>query len=151
MLGMLPAGANVTGPDQGCSPGYWKNHTSAWQEYLPTSQVGKQWTFPASLSSFKTETFIDAIQGGGGPGLNGATQILLRAAVASYLNAANNSVGYPLRRSLPSPFAPWSSDPRFANGIKGAVNAALASQDRNTILALATTLDQANNLGCPLN
>jgi hypothetical protein len=146
-----PAAANVTGPDQGCTPGYWKNHPQSWQEYTTGSLVGNQWTFPAALASFKTETFQEALQGGGGPGLNGATTILLRAAVASYLNAANDNVGYPLRRSQPSPFQPWASDPRFANGIKGAVNAALASLDRPTMLALATTLDDANNLSCPLS
>jgi hypothetical protein len=31
------------------------------------------------------------------------------------------------------------------------VNAALASADRDVILALATRLDDDNNLGCPLN
>jgi hypothetical protein len=146
-----PAGANFVGPDQGCTPGYWKNHSQSWEEYTTTTTVGSVWTFPASLASFKTETFQQALQGGGGPGVNGAVTILLRAAVASYLNAANDSVGYPLRRWQPSPFQPWASDPRFANGIRGAVIDALATQDRDTILALATTLDDANNLGCPLS
>jgi hypothetical protein len=146
-----PAAANVTGPNEGCTPGYWKNHPQSWQEYTPSTLVGNQWTFPPALSSFQNETFIEALNGGGGPGVAGATTILLRAATAAYLNAADDNVAYPLRRSLPSPFEPWASDPRFANGIKGAVNDALASLDRPTILALATTLDNANNLTCPLN
>src|SRR5260221_12293631 len=73
---------------------------------------------PPALSSFGNEPLITALQGGGGPGVNGATAILLRAAVAADLNAAHDSIGYPLRRSLPSPFEPWASDPRFANGIR---------------------------------
>ena len=146
-----PAGATTVGPDEGCTPGYWKNHTASWQEYVPTTPLSHLFTFPAAVSTFQSETMLTALNGGGGPGLNGATTILLRAATAAYLNAAHDSIGYPLRRLLPSPFQPWASDPRFANGIHGAVNDALASLDRNTILALATTLDNANNLGCPLN
>src|SRR5438105_4576718 len=100
-LSMVPVGATTTGPSQGCTPGYWKNHTASWQEYTATTKVGTVWTFPTALASFKNETFLVALQGGGGTDLNGATTILLRAAVASYLNASNDSVGYPLRRSLP--------------------------------------------------
>jgi hypothetical protein len=147
----IPAGATTVGNDQGCTPGYWKNHTTSWQEYTTTYKLGNLWTFPASLSSFGSEDMLTALNGGGGPGLNGATTILVRAAVAAYLNAAHDSIGYPLRRSLPSPFEPWASDPRFANGIRGAVNDALASLDRGTILALATTLDNTNNMTCPLS
>lgn len=146
-----PAGAVTVGPDQGCTPGYWKTHTASWEEYTPTMTLGQLFSFPGALSSFSSQSLLDALAGGGGPGVSGATTILMRAAVAAYLNSAHDSIGYPLRRSLPSPFEPWASDPRFAAGIKGAVNDALASQDRTTILALATTLDNANNLGCPLN
>ena len=145
------AGANVVGPDQGCTPGYWKNHTESWQEYTATTKLQSLFTIPANLASFRTETMLDALQGGGGPGLTGAVTILVRAAAAAYLNAAHDGVGFPLRRSLPSPYAPWSSDPRFAAGMRGAVSNALASGDRTTILDLATVLDDANNLGCPLN
>ncbi len=146
-----PASATKVGSDQGCTPGYWKNHTSAWQEYSTSTPLSSLFTIPANLSSFGSKTMLEALNGGGGPGLNGATTILVRAASASYLNAANDNVGFPLRRSLPSPFEPWASDARFANGIRGAVTDALASGNRDTILALATTLDNANNLGCPLN
>ncbi len=146
-----PATATTVGSDQGCTPGYWKNHTSSWEEYTTSTKLSSLFTIPANLSSFGSKTMLEALDGGGGPGLNGAATILFRAASASYLNAANDSVGFPLRRSLPSPFEPWASDARFANGIRGAVTAALATGDRDTILALATTLDNANNLGCPLN
>lgn len=147
----VPATATTVGSGQGCTPGYWKNHTSSWEEYTTATKLSSLFTIPTNLSSFNNQTMLDVLNGGGGPGLNGAATILFRAASASYLNAAHDSIGFPLRRSLPSPFEPWASDARFANGIRGAVSAALATGDRNTILALATTLDDANNLGCPLN
>jgi hypothetical protein len=71
----------------------------------------------------------------GGSTLTGAKEILLRAAVAALLNSASPSVDYPLTTQQ----------------VITAVNAALTSTNRSTILALATRLDNYNNLGCPLN
>lgn len=62
-------------------------------------------------------------------------QILLRAAVAAVLNAADPAIAYPL--TVPQ--------------IQNAVNAAIASKDATRLTNLATTLDNDNNLGCPLN
>ena len=120
---------------QGCTPGYWKQsqHFDSWKVYTPSQKLSTVFTFPAQLTSFGNETFLQALQGGGGSGLDGAVTILLRAAAAALLNA--QSVGYPLS----------------AASIISQVNTALASLDRDTILALATTLDNDNNLGCPLN
>jgi hypothetical protein len=122
---------------QGCTPGYWKNHTSRWSGtgYTTSTTIGSVFTLPSSLSSFSSMTFIQALEGGGGSGLSGATKILLRAAVAALLNAANTNVDYP----------------RTTEEIIEDVNAALASEDRDTILELAADLDEDNNLGCPLN
>ena len=41
--------------------------------------------------------------------------------------------------------------PSTPSQVRDAVNAALASNDRATMLALAAALDADNNLGCPLN
>jgi hypothetical protein len=125
--------------NEGCTPGYWKNHTDNWEEYKPTTTVGSVWVLPPQLSQFSGLTFEQALQGGGGPGVTGAAEILLRASVAAYLNAAHEGLGYPYRR-FNEPF-----------NLEAKINAALASLDRDTMLALATTLDKANNLGCPLN
>ncbi len=65
----------------------------------------------------------------------GAESILLRAAVAALLNAADPLISYPLSTSQ----------------VIAQVNTAIASGDRSTILALASTLDADNNLGCPIN
>ena len=35
----LPVAANVAGNSEGCTPGFWKNHPEAWQEYLPTQTI----------------------------------------------------------------------------------------------------------------
>jgi hypothetical protein len=44
------------------------------------------------------DTFHTALSFKGGPGLIGPERILFRAAVASWLDAANEGVGFPLRR-----------------------------------------------------
>ncbi|MDP9431520.1 MAG: hypothetical protein M3P91_02040 [Actinomycetota bacterium] len=53
---------------------------------------------PPELASFSDVTMEEALQGGGGKGVDGAATILFRAAVASYLNAAHDEIGYPYRR-----------------------------------------------------
>jgi len=125
---------------EGCTPGYWKNHTSNWEEYTPSSKLGNQnWDIPASLSSFNGKTFLQALNGGGGTGLNGAATILFRAVVASYLNAAHEGVGYPYRRF------------QEPGDLQVLIRTTLATQNRDAYLELAAMLDAANNLGCPLN
>jgi hypothetical protein len=127
---------------EGCTPGYWKNHTDKWEEAQPTTLFSDR--FSDGTSGWLVgKTFLDTLQGGGGPGVAGAEQILARAATAAYLNAAHEGVGYPWRR--------------LETGLDGrpplvaTVNAALDSEDRATMLALAWRLDADNNLGCTLN
>jgi len=129
------AGPNETG-DEGCTPGYWKNHTDSWAGtgYAPGQTVGSVFTGAAAFPSQAAKTLLQALQGSGGPGVEGAAKILLRAAVAALLNAGS-SVDYP----------------RTTAEILADVNAALASGNRNTMLSLAAELDDDNNLGCPLN
>ena len=138
LVSATSAGAWFRG-NQGCTPGYWKNHTDTWADapYSPTDTVGSVFTVPADLSSFGAESLHDALQGGGGAGLNGATTILLRAAVASLLNANDANLKF------------HSSSAAIIDH----VNTVLASESRNKILHLATRLDDWNNGqdGCPLN
>jgi len=130
---------NVTGCEsEGCSHGYWKNHTSEWPSpYTTSTQLQGPFFIPAvtELSFMQVHTFAMALDYPGGPDLGGAARILLRNAVASLLNAEHSDVAYPLS----------------AQQVKDQVNAALASLDRQTILALEAELDLLNNLGCPLN
>jgi len=123
--------------NQGCTPGFWKQdfHFNFWVGFSPTQTVDS--VFTGVLPALSTETLLDALQGGGGPGLLGAETILLRAAVAALLNSTNGSISYPFAKA----------------DIINAVNAAIATGDRDAILALATILDNANNGtgGCPLS
>jgi hypothetical protein len=148
VLGLLSStGITLAGPAQavnigneGCTPGYYKNHTNNWEEYSPTTLVSSVFNFAGTspaVMAYADTTFEEALRLRGGTGLDGATQILLRAAVAATLNAAHEGVGYPLRRE-------------GEDGIFAMVNEALASGDRQTILELAAYLDRLNNLGCPL-
>lgn len=121
--------------NQGCTPGYWKNHTGSWTStpYRPHLLVSGVFSpVPSALANW---TLLQALDGGGGPGTLGAAKILLRAAVAALLNASSSGVDYALTPTQ----------------VISQVNAALASNNRDTMLALATRLDGYNNRGCPLN
>lgn len=119
---------------EGCTPGYWKNHPNAWSKtgYLNGQSVSSVFSGAESLSD---ATLLEALNFGGGSGVDGAKRILLRAAVAALLNAAHPDVNYELTTAQ----------------VISQVSAALETNDRSTILALAEKLDGYNNAGCPLN
>jgi hypothetical protein len=119
---------------EGCSLGYWKNHTGSWPVvYSPAQTVGS--VFNQATAPLADATLLQALSFKGGSTLDGAKQILLRQAVAALLNAAHSDVSYP----------------RTVAEVIAAVNAQLGSETRSAILALAGELDVDNNLGCPLN
>lgn len=153
-----PAAANQGGYGEGCTPGFWKNHLD-WKSYddnsnptnddfLPGSDVedALRINVPNSYSGdsydFEAMTSLEALQGGGGPGLEGATKILLRASVAAYLNA-DAALDFPLRR--------------FTDGVDGQpsmqseIQRVLDSGSRYQILRYAWYLDGLNNAYCPLS
>jgi hypothetical protein len=123
--------------DEGCTPGYWKNHLASWTAtgYSPNQTTGSVFSAASAFPTLASKTLLQSLQGGGGPGTFGAARILLRAAVAALLNAAHPALDYP----------------RTAAQVISAVNAALASNSRSTMLTLATALDNDNQLGCKLN
>ena len=138
--GVAPASATRIG-NEGCTPGYWKQaqHFDSWEEYTPATTLGSVFTLPAYASSLSNDTFLQALNYGGGSTLLAKAKLLLRQAVAAFLNAASEDVGYPYRR-FSSPGMMLST-----------VNSALASGDATTILNLKDDYDAKNNLGCPLN
>jgi hypothetical protein len=138
MMMATPASATNIG-NEGCTPGYWKNHTDNWQEYTTASTLRNNFTLGQFDAKWGSKTFEQALSFKGGTSLDGAFQILMRASVAAFLNAAHEGVGYPLRRF---------SEP---GEMQDMINAALASGSREEMLALAKKLDMYNNLGCPLN
>ena len=131
--------------NQGCTPGFWKNpkHFALWTGYTPTQLVSSVYNVPASFpdgsqgSTLAGSTLAAALAFQGGNDLNGAAQILLRASVAGLLNSTSSGVAYPYTTAQ----------------IISSTNAALNSGDRNTMINLATQIDNANNGlgGCPLS
>ncbi|HEX6199193.1 MAG TPA: hypothetical protein VF150_02930, partial [Thermoanaerobaculia bacterium] len=125
------------GGNQGCTPGYWKNHTDSWPPtgYSVTQKVKDVFSEAGFWPGVGNSTLLQALGFAGGSGAEGAAEILLRAGVAALLNASHPGVAYPLTPAQ----------------VLASVNAALGSHDRDTMLALAAALDANNNLGCPLN
>ena len=119
---------------EGCTPGYWKNHLGSWAPtgYAPGQALS---TVFASTGTLGSSSLLAALKFGGGSSITAKKQILLRAAVASLLNASHPGVEFD----------------QSAAAVIASVNAALASNNADTILGLATKLDDSNNAGCPLN
>ena len=127
----------------GRTPGYWKNHSTSWPKFSITSgtttiqvttatRVRTVFAVPSSFTCIgSSDTLLKALSYKGGSTTCQAAQILLRAATAALLNEAYFGSGYPT----------YDSTQQLIN----AVDAALATKDRATIIALATKLDYWNN------
>jgi hypothetical protein len=122
---------------QGCTPGYWKNHTDSWPATGYKTWQSIKSVFPEAddYSGIRGKSLHQALYFGGGGSTEDAAKILLRAAVAGLLDSAHPGVNYP--RSTASLIAD--------------VDSALGSHSRSTMLSLASAIDADNNLGCPLN
>lgn len=144
----VPAAADVAGDSEGCTPGYWKQsqHFDSWQETTTGAHFATVFGLDSGVLS--GVTMLQALQGGGGSGVEGARKILARAAAAAWLNAAyddgtGTSLLFPWRRAVASEFG--------RPALVSTVRAALNGTDRSAMLSLASWLDADNNLGCPLN
>jgi hypothetical protein len=169
-----PASANTVGTTEGCTPGYWKNHTEVWDDgtdpnigdepaLRPDQPLRVAFTrnkapnaaFPwaevtdpsspkynATIAKYADMTMLQALQGGGGSGLDGAMRILMRATAAAYLNAGHDGIEYPYRR--------FQTGANNLPSLASELERVLESGNRQQMLDLAATLDRANNLGCPL-
>lgn len=126
--------------DEGCTPGFWKNldkHLDEWTGLTPGQSVESVFDVPDSLG-IDSKTLIQVLGppasgaiNGSGP--NGSYQ-LLRHAIAALLNANSPDVDYPF-------------DP---DSIVADTNAALATQDADTIEDQKDEFADANEAGCPL-
>lgn len=121
--------------DDGCTPGYWKNHPAAWNAtpYSRSQTLESVFNVPNKFN-LDNKTLLQALKFKGGPKKLGAARILLRHATAAVLNASHPGVSYPMTSSE----------------IISNVNTALTGS-RGQMLNLKKTLDKNNNLGCPLN
>jgi hypothetical protein len=100
--------------------------------YSPSQSLNSVFTISGPLAK---STFLEALWFGGGTDLAGAQRILMRAAVAGLLNSAHPDIAYP----------------KSSQQVIDLVNAAIASNNRDAILAAAGTLDTLNNLGCTID
>src|SRR3712207_1283940 len=141
-----PAHAVNGGTTQGCTPGFWKQsqHFDSWQEAAPSDLFTAKFNITSNVPSVLSGlTMLQALQGGGGSGLDGARLILARAAAAAYLNASydapdGSAMFYPWRRTVASDFG--------RPALLKTVREAITGTDRNAMLALARQLDADNNL-----
>jgi hypothetical protein len=83
---------------------------------------------------FEKVTLLQALNFRGGSNTEGAAEILFRAGLAALLNSARPEVHYRLTTTE----------------VIAAVNTAIASNNRSSMLDLAARLDMYNNRGCPL-
>lgn len=129
-----PTATKTSVPFQGCTAGFWKQtqHFGAYPAGLTpnTTLTAAGFVLPAGLAN---DTLLAALNYQGGPTVQDASRILLRQAVASLLNS--KTINFALSTSQ----------------VLSEVNSALASGNRNTILAEATRLDGLNsqNDKCP--
>jgi hypothetical protein len=125
--------------DEGCTPGFWKNHSDCWECVSPHALV--KHTFPVDaelppeLEELGDDTLMQALKYGGGKGLAGAGRNLLRQAVAALLNACDPDVAYPLS----------------VDDVKELVRVYVETLDRGQMLELKDLFDRLNNLGCPID
>ncbi len=117
----------------GCTPGWWKNQTDQWQVYSPDQTVGSVFAQASHFPTLADDTLLTALSYKGGDEAIGGARILLRACVAAVLNEAHDAIDYSV------------------TGVIGLCNAALATEDRDTMIAQAGLLDDANNADCPLD
>lgn len=120
-------------PQEGLTPGYWKNHDPWPENYTKTMPL--HWIFSNATQYFpETDTLLDALKYQGGNDEQGMAEILLRAAVAAVLNARHPCINYPILEPV----------------IIDEVNKALGSHDRDTMETLKNILDEFNNLTADL-
>jgi hypothetical protein len=123
----------TTPEGEGCTPGFWKQdqHFDSWPAGVDplTFTLGD-----AGFMGFVDDdaTLLEALSFKGGPTLEDAKNLLAHHAAAAYLNSLALD-DYPLDTA----------------DVIDLVNDALATDDRDAILAAKDVLDTNNNLGCP--
>jgi len=120
--------------DEGCTPGYWKNHPECWECFDPETPLCDVFMVPGDLANeFCDDTLMEAMNYGGGGGLEGMARNLFRHATAALQNACDQHVAYPLS----------------VEGVIEAVNEALDSGEKQIIEELKDILAMYNEAGCP--
>jgi hypothetical protein len=121
----------TNGGEQGCTPGYWRNHLDRWSEVDPGDDFNA--TFGVDLFS-PNITLGTAIQLGGG-----GENALARHATAALLNA-HGGVANSDGTTVASPYT-----------VAEVIQMVQDAVEDETIEATKDLLAAANELGCPLN
>ena len=121
--------------DEGCTPGYWKNHTGKWEGLAPNQTVESIFmNAMACPEELVGATLLQALKWSGGNEYCEMAQLLVHHALASALNALHSGVDHPMS---------------YAD-IVMLTDLALASGDVVMVEAQKNVFDANNNLGCPL-
>ncbi|WP_177204612.1 T9SS type A sorting domain-containing protein [Hymenobacter arizonensis] len=116
-------------PIQGCTLGYWKNHTDRWcNTYSTTTLYGS--VFTSAPSQVRSLNLLEALNLGGG-----GIENLARQSVAALLNICSNDVNY---------------NPMYEGNTAKLIVDVNAAYMNATAGSLASTLDSYNNAGCPM-
>lgn len=117
---------------EGCTPGYWKNHLDSWVVYTPGDLVGDVFNVP--YPDLADDTLLEALDYGGGSGLEGAARILLRHAVAGLLNGVHPNVAFKFDEATTI----------------YKVNNILSRYNRDAMIWQGGFFEAFNEMGCPL-
>lgn len=154
VLILVPSTVQATDHTQGCTPGFWKNHTEYWPgdhgitNIVPLFPDTFLYDVFLGLESyslcFKKDgtpiTLMDALNFKGGKGQVGAARIFLRHATAALLNMVHDGVDYRGHRY-------GIHEPQI---IVNSVNRLLGIMQRQDMLDQADLYDMLNNWYCPL-
>lgn len=128
--------------DEGCTPGYWKNHDGYWSEKArsyATIFFRGRYGYNPELNGAVTDEIgsLTLDQALSVKGNKNKYEALLRSSAAALLSASHPEVDYPL---LPSGVIPlvWEAWEHWLNG------------EMDQVEAIKNLLDGYNNLGCEL-
>jgi hypothetical protein len=136
--------ANYAGTFWAFTPGFWKNHAKGkhdvWKytAYGTDDTLGEIFSGVYCLEDFGGFTLLEALSLRGSETISGAMEILLRAAVASLLNAS-------FHEAMGNPIGDGGVYPYTTAEVITMVEDVLCSEDRAMILDLAGQLDALNN------
>jgi hypothetical protein len=133
-----PAESRICG-GEGCTPGYWKNHTTRWHPNYPP---GMMFFDAFGVNAFPGASLLSVIHQSATPSNGGCTSYGCtnaikncgQQAVAALQNAATE-VSYAYDTAL----------------VKAKFIGAYASGNKNTIEAVKNDFDAQNNMGCPMS
>jgi hypothetical protein len=136
---LTPAIPALACGEQGCTPGFWKNHTDLWTGYSPDQTLESVFDVPDSYG-LDEYTLLEALSFGGGSGNLGMAKNLLRAAVAALLNASHPLIAYPV-----------SETTVILNMTDNSVTTNKLTLSREKMEQYKDIFDGWNNLGCPID